>query len=100
MASKPLTVGEILDNIRDRQLRESVYVHLVEYLRQFVSTDSYTPQKGIKSLAQTEDWVPEEVVDTVVVELEGVRAQIQTEINKLRGQRLPGAEERPKRRRP
>ena len=94
MRSKISTVGEILDAIHDRQLRLSVYTHLVEYLRQFVSTDSYVPQKGIKALDMAEDSVPEEVVDSVMLELGRTNAGIQAEIDKLRGQRLPDEKRR------
>jgi hypothetical protein len=89
MSNKVLTVGEVLEAIHDRQLRQSVYVHLAEYLRQFVSTDSHTPAKGIKTLGVAEDAVPEEVVDTVIMELEKVSKTIKGEIDRLKGQRLP-----------
>lgn len=89
MPSKVLTVGEILDAIHDRQLRRSVYIHMSEYLRQFVSSDSYVPAKGIKALDSPEDAVPEEVVDIVICELEKVGKTIQGEIDKLKGQKLP-----------
>jgi hypothetical protein len=89
---KALTVGTILDDIHDLQLRQSVYVHVLEYLKQFVSTDSYTPVKGIKSLAYVEDAVPEEVVDAVMVEIEEIKSGIEGRISKLREQRLPDRE--------
>ena len=89
MPSKIQTVGEVLDAIHDRQLRLSVYAHLAEYLRQFVSTDSYSPTKGIKAVDTAEEVVPEEVVDAVIVELEKVGKGINGEIDKLRGQKLP-----------
>jgi hypothetical protein len=89
MPSKILTVGEVLEAIHDRQLRRSVYIHLAEHLRQFVSTDSHTPQKGLKAVDTAEDTVPEEVVDSVIVELDKVGKTIQGDIDKLKGQRLP-----------
>jgi len=87
---KKLTVGEALEEVGRLQLKQAVTTELVEYLRQFISTDSFEPTKGIAS-TNSADVVPQDIIEEVRDELLASQKEAENQIRELKGQSIAGA---------
>lgn len=78
------TVGEVILEIERLRLKQAVVSEADKFLSQFVSTDSYEPDKGISSPV-TAGVVPQEVIEEVRFELEVMRNECALQISELSG---------------
>jgi hypothetical protein len=86
---KKLTVGEALEEVGRLQLKQAVRDELVEFLGQFIATDSFEPTKGIASPISG-DVVPQDVIEEVRDEILKAKADDEKEIRGLKGQSIAG----------
>jgi hypothetical protein len=87
--TKKLTVGETIEAVSRLQLKQAVLDELVEFLGQFIPTDSFEPTKGIASPISS-DVVPQDVIEEVKDELLATKAGVEKEIKGLKGQSIAG----------
>lgn len=90
MTTKSRTVGDILDELEALERKRAVYADIVVFLSQFISSDTHTPQKGMKSPIGGEEVISEEIIDLVRAEQEDQVREIEKEISKLRGRQTQG----------
>lgn len=86
MSVKQKTVGEIILETDALRRRKAVYEDLIQFLNQFISSDSHTPVKGIKSPIGNEEVVSEDFIESVVLEQRMVIHTIENEIARLMSQ--------------
>lgn len=78
------TVGDIIEKLQDLERKRAVYEDVHAFLSRFVSTDSYTPTKGIRSPIGGEDVVPEETISVVIEEVEELLREVDGDMEVLR----------------
>ena len=78
------TVGDIIDKLHNLERKRAVYEDVHAFLSKFVSTDSYTPTKGIRSPIGGEDVVPEGAIAEVIEEMEELLREVDDEVEVLR----------------
>jgi hypothetical protein len=67
---EPKTVGEVIKEVEQLELKWTVLQEIQTFLAQFISTDTHQPKSGIASSVGTHDIVPEKVIQEVKDELE------------------------------
>lgn len=83
------TVGDTIEKVGRLQLKQAVLDEAIQYLAQFVASDSYEPAKGISS-PLSGDVIPQDVVEEVRDELSAERVKLEAEILELKGQAIVG----------
>lgn len=89
--SSPKTVGELLELIRDLEIRQAIYEQVVEHLGTFLSTDSYQPDKGVKSPGG--GVIVESKISNIQEEIEQVIIDIDEQIKSLKKHGIIPAQE-------
>lgn len=95
MTTKKPTVGETLKEIEHLRLKQAVIDEMIEFLGQFIATDSFEPTKGISSPISA-DAVSQEVLSEVKDEIYVKRVEYETKIQELKGQPITAGQARSK----
>jgi hypothetical protein len=86
--TKPATVGDLIERVRQGSLRLAVYTEIQEFLSQFIPTDAYEPPAGLHTTLSETGAVPSEVVEGVRDEIEARVGELEIELMKLKGTTL------------
>lgn len=82
--SKAATIGEVIEQVEQIDLKLAVYRELQEFLSQFIPTDAYEPATGIATTLTETGAVPSEVVEVVRDEIEAKTGELEIEANELK----------------
>lgn len=84
------TVGDTIEKVNRLQLKQAVLDEAIQFLAQFIATDSFEPKNGIAS-PLSGDVIPQDVIEEVKDELFGERVKLETQILELKGQAVSGS---------
>lgn len=85
------TIANFLEEINTLERRKAVYVDIVEYISQFITTDCRKPTKGIQSPVGNEDVIPEECIEFIKLEFDKMIKDIGEQIKTLKDKSVSGS---------
>jgi len=85
-----LTVGDTIERLTHLRLKRAVRDEAINYVRQFIITDSYEPPRGIASPVSS-DVIPQDIIEEVILELIAEKDTIDKEVSELMGQTIGSA---------
>jgi len=81
-----MRVKEIIQTVKEGEYRKAVYSTVIDFLKRFVSTDTFKPEQGIQAPHICGELiVPESYIEDVIAELEKKINGIDSEVSELTG---------------